>query len=863
MRGLLFLLQLMNGFSVRHLRAHPWRVLAVLLGIALGAAVFTSVRLAVDASLDAFTQSIDLVSGKADWSVVASAGRIREELVATLLQDPDIETASPVITTYVSTPEKVAEPFLLIGLDPVPDSPLREWSIHPSSGDLGRVWVSLVTRPFSFIVGENLALRHGWTPGDTVILEHVRQAARFHVAGLLAQEGLSLVEGGAVAIADIATIQEFMGIHGWVDRIDLRMSPRADAEDLSRIGSLLPPGVFLEPPSRAKETGRQMIHAYQLNLSVLSFVSLFVGMFLVYSLVSLNVASRRRELAILRSIGASSRLLFSITLLEGCILGIFGWLIAIPIGSFLVQYLLHGVSGTITNLFVRVKVESLRLDSWEILLSFAVTLIVALAAAARPALAATRIAPREAMAIQESSVVQKHPGFLYAAPGLALIALSWPVSRIPGLAGFPLPGYFAILMLVVGFSFLSPPVLQWMGTSLPQRMRRIAGEAAFLGARYVRDAGGRMAISVGALITAVSLFVALVIMVHSFRYTVSLWVNQSLAGDFYMRPKMAGLNQYQDPLPERVVAGLQEIEGVELLPYRHLELKHGKHPFEFEALRLETLLRHAGLLLMHGDMKGIREPLLSGKGVVVSEVFSNHSGLSPGHRLVIPLGPVTLDLPVLGIFRDYRTRGGAVYMDLAAYQALTGDDGWSGVRFFFDPPPQDMRAAIERLRSRILDCCAKQHPLEMASGTELRRQILKIFDETFAVTTVLLLIALLVAGLGITTTLTVLVLERIRQFNTLVAVGADSGQIRSIIFWEAVFMVIAGEAIGMLCGFLMSYLLIYVINLESFGWTFLYRVDWKALWFSMPLILATALAAALPAVRLVLRSSPALVLKEL
>jgi putative ABC transport system permease protein len=152
--------------------------------------------------------------------------------------------------------------------------------------------------------------------------------------------------------------------------------------------------------------------------------------------------------------------------------------------------------------------------------------------------------------------------------------------------------------------------------------------------------------------------------------------------------------------------------------------------------------------------------------------------------------------------------------------------------------------------------------MEMASGPELRREILKIFDETFAVTTVLLLIALFVAGLGITATLTVLVLERISQFNTLVAVGADSGQIRSMIFWEALFMVTAGEAVGLMCGFFMSYLLIFVINLESFGWTFLYRVDWKALWFSMPLILATALAAALPAVRLVLRSSPALVLKE-
>jgi putative ABC transport system permease protein len=193
---------------------------------------------------------------------------------------------------------------------------------------------------------------------------------------------------------------------------------------------------------------------------------------------------------------------------------------------------------------------------------------------------------------------------------------------------------------------------------------------------------------------------------------------------------------------------------------------------------------------------------------------------------------------------------------------LTGQEQWSGVRFFFKKRDQDLDAAAERLKEEIVQSCALQHPLQMAVGGALREEVMEIFDETFAITTVLLLIALVVAGLGITTTLTVLVLERIRQMNTLVAVGASEGQVRTMIFWEALLMVAAGEAIGLICGFIMSYFLIYVINLQSFGWTFLFRIDWSALLVSLPLILVTALLAALPAVRVVLRSSPALVLKE-
>jgi len=266
--------------------------------------------------------------------------------------------------------------------------------------------------------------------------------------------------------------------------------------------------------------------------------------------------------------------------------------------------------------------------------------------------------------------------------------------------------------------------------------------------------------------------------------------------------------------------------------------------------------------LLHGDMEKIRTDLTQGKGVLVSEVFMNQTGLGPGQRFQVTLGGVSLDLSILGVFRDYRTRGGIVYSDLSRFQVLTGDMAWSGARFFFSKPPQDLKEATGRLRAEILRCCAREHPIEMISGVELRKEILEIFDQTFAVTTVLLLIALVVAGLGITTTLTVLVLERIRQLNTLAAIGAGSDQIRSMIFWEAVLMVISGEGLGLVCGFLMSHLLIDVINLQSFGWTFVYVVDWKALLVSLPLILGTALVAALPAVRLVLKSSPALVLKE-
>jgi putative ABC transport system permease protein len=863
MRRVTTWLRLFAWFNGRELRGHPWRLAAVILGIALGAAVFTSVRLAVDASLDAFTQSMDLISGKADWSVAGRGTRVPEDLVAPLKRDPAVEAASPLVSTYVAVEGSDLSRFLLIGIDPILDHPLRTWEAASPGPEAAASWLDLIRIPDTCLISPSLARALKTSSGRVISLSHVRGIARFRILGILEPTGLARVEGGGVAITDIAILQEFIGCQGWVDRIDLKLKSGTGHADVQRIQGLLPEGIALERPVETKETGEAMIRGYQLNLSVLSLVSLFVGMFLVYSLVSLNAAARRRELANMRAIGASADLIFVLILSEGVALGVAGWVAAIPIGSILVHYLVAAVSGTIDSLFVRVQAVDLRLDAWEVLLSFAVTVVTSLLAAFKPARDATQISPKEAMIIHGATSQGPSRTRGLWAVGLLLIGLSWPLAALPAVGPFPLAGYVSATLLIVGFSCLSPPLLRIMGSRLARPLRAVGGEPAFLAGRYVREAGGRTAISVGALITAVALFVSLVIMVNSFRHTVSLWINQTLTGDYFIRPSMAGLNDYRDALPDEVVRAVQKLgPDVDLLPYQRLRLRHHRIPYELEATDLEKLVTYGGFILLGERGGAIGPPLFRGEGVLVSEVFANRTGLGTGDRYRAQIGSAAIDLPILGIFRDYRTNGGAVYMDLAAFQKMTRDTRWGGVRFFFKDRETDLAAAARDLEERIRTCCAQDHPLEMASGLALRTEILEIFDETFAVTTVLLVIALMVSALGIATTLTVLVLERLGQLNTLAAIGASQGQIRAMVFWEAVLMVAAGEVIGLVNGFLLSSLLIFVVNKQSFGWTFLYRMDMGAFAVSLPLILATALAAALPAARLVLRASPAQALKE-
>ena len=862
MRAIGFFFLVFHRFSVRHIARHPGRALAVVAGIALGAAVFTSVRLSVYASLRSFEQSMENISGNADRVVSRPGGGTPEDLVASLSKLAFVKSASPVSTAYVRPRTRDAEPLLLIGIDPVMDRPVRSSDFDsPGWSGQAEMWMDLIRKPATMVAGRALLDDLGLGVGDRAVLEHVGRESEFVVLGTLSDSGFGLVEGGKAAVCDIATFQEFTGKFGQVDRIDLLFDASVSKEELEQVEKLLPEGVFMGFPGEDRRSGREMIDAYRLNLSVLSFVSLFVGMFLVYSLVALNAASRRKEIAILRSMGASAGLIFGVFLSEGVLFGLAGWAAALPVGAVMTKFLLKGVGETISTLFVRVSVARLHLSAWEVALSFAATVFVALLAALHPAREAMKVPPKEAMEIGRPAVRYRRISKKLGLAGLVLVLSVWPLSKAPPPDGVPLPGYLAVFVLFAGFSMLSPWVLSKVGQWAAPGLRRIGKEPAYLAAMNIRDSGARTAISAGALITAAALFCALVIMVHSFRQSVELWVDNTVVGDIFLRAEMADANRYRDPIDEKAVRFLQKLDGpFEMDVYRRFYLTRDDSLYQFEPLTWDVYLKYGRFFWLDGDPASGVERLRRGEGLVVSEVFANRTGLGAGDVFEASILGARFEIPVVGVIRDYRTRGGVVYYSLEHFREKTGDTDWGGVRIFFKDRGGGLAESISELKSRIVACCGDS--IQVTEGTRLREAILEIFDETFAITTVLLVIALAVAALGIASTLTVTVLERSRELNTLFATGGSYGQIRAMIFWEAILLVLAGEVSGLLCGFALSYLLVFVINKQSFGWTFVYGVDVATLVLSVPLIVSTALAAALPAVKTAFRQPPAALLRE-
>jgi putative ABC transport system permease protein len=837
------LVQFLQFFSLRHLARDPWRTVTVTAGIAVGVSVFLSIRLAVNASVDSFSRSMDRLAGKAEYTVRSNGRGVSDSLVAKLSAYPAVRHATPVLSSYVKFNDPDEEPFLLLGIDPLSEKDFREtrW-LAKDGAQAWKILVELLSEPFTLIASQGLASSYNLKVDDEVRVLHGHNIESFRLIGLLEDLGTALAEGGKIAVCDLATAQDFLSCPGVVSRIDLILRPWTGRAELASIEETLPKDCKLVRPNETKETSLSMIGAYRMNLSVLSFVSLFVGMFLVFSVVSINAARRRHETATLLSLGSESRQIFFMFLAEGAFFGLAGWLMGFPLSIFLARRLLHLVSATITTLFVKVDVEKMILSPEEIIVSFFMTLAVSVMAAYIPARETARIAPREAMSLETFERSRRLRAPRLAAAGLVLIGLSFPISMLPAVHETPVGGYAAIFMIFVGFAMLSPAVLLFLGRYAPTVMRRVFGEPGHLAASYVSGAVSRTAIAVGALITAIALFIGVSIMVSSFRNTVRTWVEQNIVGDLFVRPDASEINQYQVWMAPEVVRYLQTQSAVQAgYFYRRALLADQGGPFLLEAGSIDVLWHHGRFLLMGGNEDYIMERLIRGKGVIVSEVYATRRGLKPGDRLTLAFGGIPHTWDVLGVYRDYRTGGGVIFIDINTFQEIYADHRIGGVNLFLRPG-----ADPHLFRSNLLKRFGSQYTLAIAIGGNLRQSVLKVFDETFSITYVLMFIALLVAALGVATTLSLLIRERRRQLGMILAVGGSPGQVRLMVVLEALLMGAAGHIVGMGCGLVLSYLLIFVINKQSFGWTFLYEVPpWTGL-ISFILVLLTAILAAIP-----------------
>jgi putative ABC transport system permease protein len=227
-----------------------------------------------------------------------------------------------------------------------------------------------------------------------------------------------------------------------------------------------------------------------------------------------------------------------------------------------------------------------------------------------------------------------------------------------------------------------------------------------------------------------------------------------------------------------------------------------------------------------------------------------------GAPLSLPLGGRPSEFFVAGVWRDYANQAGSVVVRLADYRAITGDNEVTDAALWSAPgtsAPQLMQA-LRRLPFGAA--------LQFASPGEIRAASLRIFDRSFAVTYLLEAIAIVIGLSGVAATFSAQALARAREFGMLRHVGVTRAQVLQILAIEGGMLTALGVAAGFALGLVISLILVFVVNPQSFHWTMQLHLPWTLLGAVAAVLMVASIATALVSGRHVLSGGPVRAVRE-
>ncbi|GAB3477743.1 ABC transporter permease [Polaromonas eurypsychrophila] len=854
------MLRLLHTFSWQELLHHRWRNAAAVAAVMLGVALAFSVQLINASALSEFSQAVRSVNGQPDLELRAVRGSFDEALYARVANHPEVAAASPVLElgTYALGADGKRVALRVVGVDALVVARLAPALMPVPAADTARLALFIPGAVFlnaaaqQALAGQRLRLQSGLKLLDV------------QVAG-------SVAAGGApLAVMDIGAAQELFSRTGQLSRIDLRL--QAGSDRAAFIAALqLPATLTATEPGDDAQRVSNLSRAYRVNLTVLALVALFTGAFLVFSVLSLSVAKRAQQFALLGVLGLTGRERLRLVLWESALLGIVGSVAGIALGTVLATLALRLLGGDLGGGYFSGVAPALQWDAGAALIYGLLGVAAALVGGWWPARAAQKLPPAQTLKGLGAPSAGGTPWRL----SLLLIAAAGLLALTPPVFGIALGAYLSVGLLLVG----GISALPWLIALLYDRIAPHVAQhlLPLLAVERARRVRGSAAVAVSGVVASLSLAVALTVMVASFRDSVTHWLDVVLPADVYVRTASntaASDTVYFSPDFVQALAQVPGVARTGSLRVTQLLLDAGQPAVALIARDLqdpaaslplvgEPLPVPAGQVAIY-----VSEPMVDLYGAQPGRVFApltepfralTHTGQAPtainsganatasktNPRSEGP--PRASDRPlvgqrstqgdkrggeqffVAGVWRDYARQFGAIAMDQRDFERLTGDRRVNDLALWLAPG-----AAEPQVQQAVRALAQAQSPgagelIEFASSSQIRASSLRIFDRSFAVTYWLQAVAIAIGLFGVAASFSAQVLARRKEFGLLAHLGLTRRQILTLVAGEGAAWTLAGALAGLGLGLAVSLVLVHVVNPQSFHWTMDLALPWPRL----------------------------------
>jgi putative ABC transport system permease protein len=810
-------------------RAHPVRAMLAVGAIALGVALGFAIHLINAAAFNEFSAAVKSISGQADLQVRAARPLFDEALFARLAQREEIALASPVleIDAAVAGEDK---PLKVLGIDP-----LRGGGIAP--GLLGVPEEGKAMDAFGDDTIFLSAAAQQWLKvkqGGTLHLRTGVDALALRVAGGIA----SPRPGQRIAVMDIGAAQWRFGLVGMLTRIDLKLTPGVSRDAFkAKLAAELGAQYLVTESGEQEAQVSNMSRAYRVNLNMLAMVALFTGAFLVFSTQALSVIRRRGQLALLRVMGMRRGQVLAQILSEGAILGAIGSLLGLALGYALAAAALRLFGGDLGGGYFPGVAPAVHFSAGAAAAFFLLGAGTALLGCAGPAWEAANAKPAQALKSGSEDIALSKLSSPW--PAIACLLAAAALTRMPAAGGLPIFGYASIALFLVGGIGLMPRIAALLFSALSRRMAGAArAPIASLALARLANAPNQASIALGGVLTSFSLMVAMAIMVSSFRVSVDEWLLRLLSADLYVRPAASGSTAALKEREQQAIAAAPGVARAEFSRFVPLTLDPARPAVTLIARPIDAADPGKRLALT-GDPVPPAELPEGAPPIWVSEAMVDLYGYHPGRRVSLPVGPRMHEFAVAGVWRDYARQSGAIQMRLSDYRMLTGDMEVNDIALWLRPGVTPDAAVIALRRLPFADT------LEFAQPGEIRAISLRIFDRSFAVTYLLEMVAIVIGLFGVASTFSAQTLARAKEFGMLRHVGVTRRQILAMLGVEGGMLTALGIGVGFMLGTVISLVLVFIVNPQSFHWTMQLHIPWSMLALVAALMLASAAVTAL------------------
>lgn len=326
------LMNLLRHISLKHIRLQKAQLVIAVSGICLGVAAMVSIDIVNKSVLRSFEDSINHVTGRAALQITEGESGFPEKLLDLVQNVPGVEYAAPVIETTANFSGGSERSVMILGVDTLQDHKIRDYSLTDETADIPDPLLFLA-RSDSILLTRETAEREGIKIDQQIRLQTVQGIKTFYVRGLLNPEGPARVAGGDVAVMDIYATQAAFGRDDRIDRIDVSFLPGETLDVMKdRIQRVLPEGYTVDTPAARTRQVEMLLSRFRKSIGLISSMAVFVGMYLIYNAVSISVVQRRKEIGILRALGARRGEVIRLFLGETFAISILGSLLGVGLG---------------------------------------------------------------------------------------------------------------------------------------------------------------------------------------------------------------------------------------------------------------------------------------------------------------------------------------------------------------------------------------------------------------------------------------------------------------------------------------------------------------------------------------------------